>query len=62
MCDSHYLSIRSQRAQEALQVAMGHQLHHNQGGLAFRHNAQQTHLRDKYGGGFISIKSGLMAL
>lgn len=40
-----YLGVRAQRAQVALQVSVGHQLHHHQGGLAFGHNAQQTHLR-----------------
>lgn len=40
-----YLGVRTQRAQVALQVSVGHQLHHHQGGLPFGHNAQQTHLR-----------------
>lgn len=42
-----YLGVRAQRAQVALQVSVGHQLHHHQGGLAFGHNTQQTHLRGK---------------
>lgn len=40
-----YLGVRAQRAQVALQVSVGHQLHHHQGGLPFGHNTQQTHLR-----------------
>lgn len=43
----YYLSVRSQGAQVALQVSMGHELHHHQRGLTFRHDAQQTHLGDK---------------
>lgn len=42
-----YLSIRAQGAQVALQVSIGHELHHHQGGLTFRDNTQQTHLEDK---------------
>lgn len=48
-----YLSVRSQRAQEALQVSVGHQLHHHQGGLPLRHHTQQTHLADRNMGIFI---------
>lgn len=39
-----YLGVRTQRAQVALQVSVGHQLHHHQGGLPFGHHTQQTHL------------------
>lgn len=42
-----YLGIRAQGAQVALQVSVGHELHHHQGGLTFRDNTQQTHLEDK---------------
>lgn len=51
VCDSgasvSYLSVWTQGAQVALQVSMGHEFHHHQGGLAFRHNTQQTHLGNK---------------
>lgn len=43
-----YLSIRTQGAQVALQVSVGHELHHHQGGLTFGDNTQQTHLEDEY--------------
>ena len=45
-----YLSVRTQRAQVAFQVSVGHELHHHQGWLAFRHDAQQTHLGDEHKG------------
>lgn len=54
-----YLGIGTQRAQEALQVSVGHQLHHNQGGLAFRHHTQQTHLGDKDEGFSIPTRPGV---
>lgn len=42
-----YLSVRTQRAQVTLQVSVGHELHHHQGRLTFRHHAQQTNLGDE---------------
>lgn len=42
-----YLSVRTQRAQVALQVSVGHELHHHQGRLTFGHHAQQTNLGDE---------------
>lgn len=54
-----YLSIRAQRAQVALQVSVGHQLHHNQGGLAFRHHTQQTHLGHQEEGFSTPARPGL---
>ena len=39
-----YLRVGPEAAQVALQVSVGHELHHHQGGLAFRDHAQQTHL------------------
>lgn len=46
-CERRYLCVRAEGAQEALEVAVGHQLHDDQGGLTFGHHAQQTHLRDE---------------
>ena len=39
-----YLRVGAQAAQEALEVTVGHQLHHHQGGLTLGDHAQQTHL------------------
>lgn len=39
------LRVWSEAAQEALQIPVGHQLHHHQSGLTFRHHPQQTHLQ-----------------
>lgn len=43
-----YLGVRTEGAQVALQVSIGHELHHHQGGLTFRDNPQQTHLEHRY--------------
>lgn len=42
--DDTNLRIWPETAQVALQVAVGHQLHHYQGGLTFGHHAQQPDL------------------
>lgn len=48
--DKTNLRIWPEAAQVALQVTVGHQLHHDQGGLTFRHDAKEADLhRDTQG-------------
>lgn len=42
-----YLRVWPQTPQVALQVTVNHQLHHNQSGLTFGYDPQQTHLQNK---------------
>lgn len=49
--DGTNLRIWPEAAQVALQVTVGHQLHHYQGGLTFGHHAQEADLHRHTQGG-----------